>query len=42
MGFRTALAKVGSILYKFLDAWISVYKQPNFVCSMLHFEYEAY
>ena len=42
MGFRTALAKVGSILYKLLDSWITVYKQSNFVCSMLNFEYEAY
>lgn len=42
MGFRTSLAKVGSILYNLLSSWISVYKQSNFVCSMLHFEYEAY
>jgi hypothetical protein len=42
MGFRIALAKVGSILYKLLESWITVYKQSNFVCSMLHFEFEAY
>lgn len=42
MGFRQALAKVGSVIYPFLQNWITVYEQSNFVCGMLNYEYEAY
>jgi hypothetical protein len=42
MGFRQALAKVGSVVYPFLQNWITVYEQANFVCGMLNYEYEAY